>query len=57
MRYTHAEVECVKEEMHLQENTIIGLDLRVKVTGKIVQYPLHYVTYALLKFEAITSNG
>ena len=33
------------------------LDLRVKVTGNIVQYPLHYVTYASVKFEAIASNG
>ena len=46
----------VKEKMHLQKNGIYGLrpDLRVKVTGNIVQYPLHYVTYAPVKFEANT---
>ena len=27
-------------------------DLRLNVTGNIVQYPLHYVTYALVTFEA-----
>ena len=26
------------------------IDLRVKVTGNDVQYPLHYVTYAPVKF-------
>ena len=33
------------------------LDLKVKLTGNIVQYTLHYVTYAPVKFEANTSNG
>ena len=33
------------------------LELRVNVTGNIVQYTLHYVTYAPVKFEANTSNG
>ena len=37
--------------MHLQKNTVFGLDLVVKVTQDIAQYPLHHVTYAHVKFE------
>ena len=47
----------VKEEMHLQENTLFDLDLRVKLTRNVVRYPLHYVTYAPAKFEVNTQNG
>ena len=47
----------VKEEMHLQENTIFDLDLWDKVTGNVTLYPLHHVTYAPVKFEVNTSNG
>ena len=36
---------------------ISDLDLRVKVTQNIVQYPLHHVTYALATFEVAMSNG
>ena len=43
--------------MHLQENTLFDLDIRVKVTGNVFQYPLHYVTYAPEKFEVNTFNG
>ena len=43
------------EEMHLQENTLF--DLEVKVTQNVAQYPLHYVTYAVFKFEVARSNG
>ena len=32
--------------MHLQENTLFDLDLRVKVTRNVAQCPLHHVTYA-----------
>ena len=42
--------------MHLQENTFFDLDLGVKVTQNVAQYPLHHVTYAATKFEA-TSKG
>ena len=45
----------VKEEMHLNENTIF--DLGVKVTQDVAQYPLHHVTYSDTKFEVATSNG
>ena len=45
----------VWEEMHLQENTF--LDLGVKATQNIAQYPLHHVTYAPAKFEVDISNG
>ena len=34
----------VKEEMHLQEITLFDLDLGVKVTQNVAQYPLHHVT-------------
>ena len=46
----------VKEEMHLQENTLYDLDLVVKVTQNVVQYPLN-MTYAPAKFEVATSNS
>ena len=47
----------VKEEMHLQENTLFDIDIRVKVTGNVAQYPLHHVTYAPVKFEVNTFTG
>ena len=47
----------VYEEMHLQENTFFDLDLGVKVTRNVTQYPLHHVIYAPIKFEVATSNG
>ena len=43
--------------MHLQENTLFDLDLRVKVTQNVTQYPLHYVTYLGAKFEVAKSKG
>ena len=43
--------------MHLQENSIFDLDLGVKVTQNVAQYPLHHVTYSTTKFEVATSNG
>ena len=43
--------------MHLQENTLFDLDVGVKVTHKVAQYPLHYVTYTPEKFVVATSNG
>ena len=43
--------------MHLQENTLFDLDLGVKVTRNVTQYPLHHVTYAATKFEVARSNG
>ena len=33
------------------------LDLGVKVTRNVVQYPLHHVTYSLSKFEVAMSKG
>ena len=45
------------EEMHLQEKTLFDLDLGVKVTRNLTQYPLHHVIYASTKFEVATSNG
>ena len=47
----------VKEEIQLQENTIFDLDLEVKVTRNVAQFPLHHVTYSPTKFEVTTSNG
>ena len=33
------------------------LDLGVKVTRNVAQYPLHHVTFSPTKFEVATSNG
>ena len=49
--------QTVKEEIQLQENTIFDLDLGVKVTRNVAQYPLHHVTYSPTKFEVATSNS
>ena len=46
----------VKEKMHWQENTLFDLDLGVKVTQNVVQYPRHHVTYAPAKFDIATSH-
>ena len=43
--------------MHIQENTFFDLDLWVKVTQNIAQYPLHHVTYAATKFRVARSNS
>ena len=47
----------VKEEIHLQENTLFDLDPKVKVTRNVIQYPLHHMSYSATKFEVTTSNG
>ena len=46
----------LEEEKHLQENSLFDLDLGVKVTRNVAQYPLHHVTYPATKFEVATSN-
>ena len=46
----------VYEEMHLQENTLFDIDIGVKVTRGVAQYPLHHVIYASTKFWISTSN-
>ena len=43
----------VQEEMHLT----FDLDLGVKITQNVAQYPLHHVTYLGTKFEVATFNG
>ena len=43
--------------MHLQENTLYDLDLVVKVTQNVVQYPPNHMTYAPAKFEIAMSNS
>ena len=45
----------VGDKMHLQEKTLIALD--IKDTRNVAQYPLHYVTYAPAKFEVAKSDG
>ena len=47
----------VLEEMPLQENSLFDLDLGVKVTQNVAQYPLNHVTYSATKFEVAASNG
>ena len=46
----------VKEEMHLQENTLYDLDLGVKFTYNVAQYSTHHVIYVPAKFEVAKSN-
>ena len=43
--------------MHLQEITLFDLDLGVKVTRNVAQYPLHHVTYLGTKFKVAMSKG
>ena len=43
--------------MHLQENTLFDLDLGLKVTQNVAQYPRHHVTYAPAKIDVATSHG
>ena len=47
----------VTEVLHIQENTLYDLDLVVKVTQNVAQYPLNHMTYAPSKFEIATSNS
>ena len=50
----------VEGKMHLQENTLNGLDpldLQLKVTRNVTQCPLHHVTYAPTEFEVTTSKA
>ena len=42
--------------MHYQENTLFDLDLGVKVTQNVAQYPLYRLTYSATKFEVAASN-
>ena len=46
------------EEEHLQEIQYLtfDLDLGVKVTQNVAQYPLHHVTHPATKFRVARSN-
>ena len=41
----------------LSRKTVCDLDLGVKVRQDVAKYPLHGVTYALVKLEVATSNS
>ena len=43
--------------MRLQENTLCDLDLVVKVTQNVVQYPPNHMTYEPAKFEVAMANN
>ena len=45
---------CIYKKIHY---LTFDLDLGVKVTRNVTQYPLHHVIYASTKFEVATSNG
>ena len=45
------------KKIHLQENILFDLDLRVKVTRNVAQCSLHHVTYAPTEFEVTTSKA
>ena len=47
----------VKEKMHLQENTLFGLDLWVKVKQNVAQCPQHHVAYSPTEFKVTTSKA
>ena len=58
--YVPAKFEVARangKEMHYQENTSFDLDLGVKVTSNVAQYPRPYVTFAPAKFDVATSHG
>ena len=48
----------LKKEKHLQEIQYLtfDLDLGVKVTQNIAQYPLHHMTHPATKFEVARFN-
>ena len=48
----------LSEEKHLQEIQYFtfDLDLGVKVTQNVAQYPLHHVTHPATKFKVVRSN-
>ena len=45
---------CIYKKIHY---LTFDLDLGVKVTQNVTQYPLHHVIYAPTKFQGATSNG
>ena len=45
---------CFYKKIHY---LTFDLDLGVKVTQNVTQYPLHQVIYASTKFEVATPNG
>ena len=45
---------CIYKKIHY---LTFDLDLGVKVTRNVTQYPLHHVIYASTKFEVAMSNG
>ena len=45
---------CIYKKIHY---LTFDLDLGVKVTRNVTQYPLHHVIYAPTKFEVAMSNG
>ena len=45
---------CIYKKIHY---LTFDLDLGVKVTQNVTQYPLHHVIYASTKFQVATSNG
>ena len=50
------------KELHLQENTLFDLDIKVNVKGvkgtrNAAQYHRHHMTYAPAKFDVATPHG
>ena len=48
--YPRVKERCIYKKIHY---LTFDLDIWGKVTGNVVQYPLHHVTYAPVKFEVI----
>ena len=59
MTYSATKFEVATFNRLGQENTLfdLGVNLEVRVTQIVSQYPLHHVTYQVTKFEVATSNG
>ena len=58
-KFEVARSRCIYKKIHYLtfDLDLLDLDLPVKVTQNVAQYPLHHVTYSGTKFEVATSNS
>ena len=54
MTFAPAKRRCIYKKVHY---LTFDLDLVVKVTRNVAQYPLYHVTYSATMFEVAMSNG
>ena len=59
--YAHANIEVATSNRLVRDvftkNTVFDLDLGIKVSWNVAQYPLHHMTYTAGKFKVDTSYG